>query len=254
MYCTVQNLDCFLNALAHEFNTLYYEHNLHRWTSNCSDSEESGDEESAGQSPSAANGVVESDTSTDKITTPPDELIACELAESPNAKKKKSSAGKKISLQEMTKRIWMTPAAKRREDMADKMLALYQKEQSRSQEEVEDEYVMSFLSMAKRANTLLNKHQKERVLQEVEEVVRREINKALDAEETGNAAAGDAPSSMPPPPLVTPMPMASTSTSDLQNFVGPQAHPPPPLQCMDQYYNQGQITFDPQTCQQLYRM
>ena len=95
--------------------------------------------------------------------------------------------------------------------MADKMLALYEKEQSRSQEEVEDEYVMSFLSMAKRVNTLLNKRQKERVLQEVEEVVRREINKALDAEGTGNAAAGDAPRSMPPPPPVTPMPMASTS-------------------------------------------
>ena len=132
------------------------------------------------------------------------------------------------------------------------MLALYQKEQSRSQEEVEDEYVMSFLSMAKRVNMLLNKHQKERVLQEVEEVVRREISKALDAEETGNAAAGDAPRNLPPPPPVTPMPMASTS--DLQNFVGPQARPPPPLQCMDQYYNQGQITFDPQTGQQLYRM
>ena len=233
---------------------IYYEHNLDRRTSNCSDSEESGDEESADQSPSAADGVVESDTSTDRITTPPDELIARELAESPNAKKKKSSEGKKISLQEMTKCIRMTPAAKRREDMVDKMLALYQKEQSRSQEEVEDEYVMSFLSMVKRVNTLLNKHQKERVLQEVEEVVRREINKALDAEETGNAAAGDAPRNMPPPPPVIPMPMASTSTSDLQNFVGLQAHSPPPLQCMDQYYNQGQITFDPQTGQQLYRM
>ena len=111
MYCTVQNLDCFLNALAHEFNTLYYEYNLHRQTSNCSHSEESADEESADQSPSTADGVVESDTSTDRITTPPDELIAHELAESPNAKKK-SSEGKNISLQETTKCIRMTPAAK----------------------------------------------------------------------------------------------------------------------------------------------
>ena len=192
MYCTMKIPDCFLKPLVHEFSTLYYEHNLYRQTSNCSDSEESGEEETADQSPSAANGVVESDTSTDRITTPLDELIAHELAESPSAKKK-SSEGKKLSLQETTKHIRMTPAAKRRKNMADKMLALHEKEQSRTQKEVEDEYIMSFLSMAKRVNILLNKHQKERVLQEVEGVVRREINRALDAEETCNAAATDPP-------------------------------------------------------------
>ena len=254
MYCTMKKTDYLINALGYLNNTLYYEHNLYRHTSNCSDSEESEEEESVDQSPSAANGVIESDTSTDRITTPPDEMVARELAESPTAKKKKSSEGKKISLQDTTKRIQMTPAAKRREDMADKMLALYEKEQSRSQDEVEDEYVMSFLSMAKRVNTLLNKQQKERVLQEVEEVVRREINKVLDAEEIHSAATTGAPRNMPPPPPVTPMPVPSTSTSDMQNFIGPQAPPPPPLQCMDQYYNQGQITFDLQTGQQLYRM
>ena len=244
----------FVSTLAYRNNTLYYEHNLFRQTSNCSDSEESGEEEIADQSPSAVDGVVESDTSTDRIRTPPDEMIARELAESPSAKKKKSSEGRKISLQETTKRIWMTPAAKRREDMADKMLALYENEQSRSQEEVEDEYIMSFLSMAKRVNTLLNKRQKERVLQEVEEVVRREINKALDAEEVRSAATTGPPRNIPPPPPVTPMPVPSTSSSDMQNFLRPQAPPPPPPQCMDQYYNQGQMTFYPQTGQQLYRM
>ena len=196
MYCTMNKPEYFETTLAYGNNTLYYEHNLYRQTSNCSDSEESGEEESADQSPSAV-GVAESDTSTDRITTLPEEMIAYELVESLSAKKKKSLEGKKISLQETTKRIRMTPAAKRREDMADKMLALYEKEQSRSQEEVEDEYVMSFLSMAKRVNTLLNKHQKERVLQEVEEVVRRKINKALDAEEVCSAATTGPPRNHP---------------------------------------------------------
>ena len=85
---------------------------------------------------------------------------------------------------------------------------------------------MSFLSMAKRVNTLLNKWQKERVLQEVEEIVRREINKVLDAEEVCSAATTAAPQNMPPPPPITPMPVTSTSTSDMQNFIGPQAPPP----------------------------
>ena len=128
MYCTMKKPDYFISALAYGNNTLYYEHNLYRQTSNCSDSEESGEEESTDQSPSAVNGVIESNTSTERITTPSDEKIARELAESPSAKKKKSSEGKKISLQETTKQIRMTLAAKRREDMVDKMLALYEKE------------------------------------------------------------------------------------------------------------------------------
>ena len=60
------------------------------------------------------------------------------------------------------------------------MLSLYEKEQQRELEEVDDEYVNSFISMAKHINSLLNKRQKERVLQEVQEVVKKYFN---DAEE-----------------------------------------------------------------------
>ena len=149
----------------------------------------------------------------------------------------------------------MTPAARRREDMADKMLALYEKEQRRDQEEVDDEYILSFISMAKRVNTLLKKRQKERVLQEVEEVVRREINRVLDAEETRDAVTAP-PRNLPPPPPMAPNPSTSTAGSDIQNFIGPQGSvpPPPPLMNMEQFYNQGHITYDPTTGQQLYRM
>ena len=134
MYCTMKKTDYLISALEYLNNTLYYEHNLYRRTSNCSDSEESEEEESVDQSPSAVDGVMESDTSTERITmSPPDQMVAHELAKSPTTKKKnKSSEGKKISLQDTTKWIRMTPAAKRREDMADKMLALYEKEQSRA--------------------------------------------------------------------------------------------------------------------------
>ena len=106
------------------------------------------------------------DDAAETIVIPPDHLIARELAESPIKKKSTSSSSSKISLQESTKCIRMTPAAKRREDMAEKMLSLYEKEQQRELEEVDDEYVMSFISMAKRINSLLDKRQKERVLQE----------------------------------------------------------------------------------------
>ena len=69
------------------------------------------------------------DDAAETIVIPPDHLIARELARSPIKKKSTSSSSSKISLQESTKRIRMTPAAKRREDMAEKMLSLYEKEQ-----------------------------------------------------------------------------------------------------------------------------
>ena len=51
------------------------------------------------------------------ITTPPDHLVAVVLAETPPAKLKPSKA---ISLQETSKGMSTTPAAKKREDMAKK--------------------------------------------------------------------------------------------------------------------------------------
>ena len=199
------------------------------------------------------------DDAAETIVTPPDHLIARELAESPIKKKSTSSSSSKISLQESTKRIRMTPAAKRREDMAEKMLSLYEKEQQRELEEVDDEYVMSFISMAKRINSLLDKRQKERVLQEVEDVVKKYINRALDAEESRVTAVP-----APPPPAVTPAP--HNFNPNFGHNV-PQSVPPPLVNAANlqsnmsqlqqetaNFFNQGQITYDPQSGQQLYQM
>ena len=181
------------------------------------------------------------------IVTPPDDMIAIELAEGPQDITKKPS--KAISLQETTKRIRTTPAAKKREDMAEKMFNLLQKEHQNDLQELEDEYELSFLSLARRANKYLNPDQKEDVLQEVEEIVRKAINVARKkSTDTPQPAANPTPAPAPvqtnqpnfnfanPPPLV--------NAANLQPTMGQH----------QDYFNTGHVTFDNQTGQQLYQM
>ena len=127
----------------------------------------------------------------------------------------------------------MTPAAKKREEMTEKMYKLIEKEVKKDVEEVEDEYEYAFISQAKRANNYLTNDQKEDLLQDVEEAVRQTINKARGRDKRSQPAAA------PPPPAQA-------------NYV---SQPPPPLQptMNNDFFNQGQVTFDPKTGQQIYQ-
>ena len=150
-----------------------------------------------------------------------------------------------ISLADSVKRTRMTPAAKKREEMTEKMYKLIEKEVKKDVEEVEDEYEYAFICLAKRANKYLTNDQKEDLLQDVEEAVCQAINKAHGRDKRSQPAA------IPPPP-----PPAQVQTS--ANYV---SQPPPPLvnavtlqlTMNNDFFNQGQVTFDPKTGQQIYQ-
>ena len=144
-----------------------------------------------------------------------------------------------ISLADSAKRSRMTHAAKKQEEMTEKMYKLIEKEVKKDVEEVEDEYEYAFISLAKCANKYLTNDQKEDLLQDVEEAVCQAINKAhgRDKKSQGAAAAPPPPAqandvSQPPPPLVN----AATLQLIMNN----------------DFFNQGQVTFDPKTGQQIY--
>ena len=187
------------------------------------------------------------DAATETIVTPPDNLIALELAEGPQEISKQPS--KAISLQETSKRIRTTPAAKKREDMAEKMFNLLQKEHQNDLQEFEDEYELSFLSLARRANKYLNPDQKEDVLQEVEEIVRKAINVA-------RKKSTDTPQ---PAAAPTPVPVQTNHVQPNFNFGNPPplvnaANLQPTMGQQQDYFNTGHVTFDNQTGQQMYQM
>ena len=120
------------------------------------------------------------------------------------------------------------------------MFNLLEKEVKKDVEEVEDEYEFAFLSLAKRANKYLTNDEKEDLLQDVEEAVRKAINKARGKGKTSQPApAPPSPPaqpnyvSQPPPPLVNAATLQPTMSND--------------------FYNQGQVTYDPKTGQQIYQ-
>ena len=122
--------------------------------------------------------------------------------------------------------------------MTEKMFNLLEKEVKKDVEEVEDEYEFAFLSLAKRANKYLTNDQKEDLLQDVEEAVRLAINKARGKAKISQPAAAPPPVqtnyvSQPPPPLVN----AATLQPTMSN----------------EFYNQGQVTYDLKTGQQMYQ-
>ena len=147
-----------------------------------------------------------------------------------------------ISLADSAKRSRMTPAAKKGEEMTEKMYNLIEKEVKKDVEEVEDEYEFAFISLAKRANKYLTNDQKEDLLQDVEEAVHQAINKAHGREKRSQPAA------VPPPPP------AQVQTS--ANYV---SQPLPPLvnaatlqpTMNKDFFNQGKVTSDPKTGQQI---
>ena len=168
----------------------------------------------------------------------PNDLAA--IASTSKAPTQPVPATRSISLADSAKRNRMTPAAKKREEMTEKMYNLIEKEVKK---DVEDEYKFAFLSLAKCANKYLTNDQKEDLLQDVEETVCQANNKAHGREKRSQPAA------------VTPPPPAQVQTS--ANYV---SQPPPPLvnaatlqpTMNNDFFNQGQVTFDPKTGQQIY--
>ena len=143
-----------------------------------------------------------------------------------------------ISLADLAKRSRMTPAAKKREEMMEKMFSLIEKEVKKDVEEVQDEYEFALLSLAKCANKYLTNDQKEDLLQDVEGAICQAINKACGREKRSQPAAAPFPPqanyvSQPPPPLVNAANLQPTMNND--------------------FFNQGQDTFDPKTGQQIYQ-
>ena len=139
-----------------------------------------------------------------------------------------------------------TPVAKKREHMAEKMYTLLQKEQQSDLQDLEDEYELAFVSLAYRANKYLKADDKEDLLQEVEEIVRRAINKTRCKDTTPQPAAN--PTAMhqnynnfaSPPPLVNAASLQSTMTQQQQQ--------------QQEFFNAGQVTYDTQTGQHMYQM
>ena len=125
------------------------------------------------------------------------------------------------------------------------MYKLIEKEVKKDVEEVEDEYEYAFISLAKNANKYLTNDQKEDLQQDVEEAVCQAINKAHGREKRSQPAA------VPPPP-------APVQVQTSANYV---SQPPPPLvnaatlqpTMNNDFFNQGQVTFDPKTGQQIYQ-
>ena len=129
-----------------------------------------------------------------------------------------------ISLADSAKRSRMTPAAKKQEEMTEKMYKLIEKEVKKDVEEVEDEYKYAFISLAKRANKYLTNDQKEDLLQDVEEAVHQAINKACGRDKRSQPAAAPPPTpaqanyvSQPPPPLVNAATLQPTMNNDFFN-------------------------------------
>ena len=211
---------------------MYYVHKFYRRTSNFPESEEN---------------ETTTDNQTEQIVTPPDDMLAAEMAEHPTdlaavaSTSKNTSVGRNITLADSAKRIRMTPAAKKREDMTEKLFSLIEKETRAQSESVEDDYELAFVTLAKRANKYLTADQKEDLLQEVEDAVRKAINKARNKgqNQASQPPAAGIPSGrqgnfsyVQPPPL-TPM-------STVQ-----------PMQQQD-YYNS--VTYDNNTGQQMYSL
>ena len=209
---------------------MYYVHNqlfIYSRTSNCDSSDDEQEEDGVGVQNEEPIDDADPEAT---VVTPPDHLIAVELTETPSSSTSASSLNTQakskknaVSLKENSKRIRLTPAAKRREEMTEKIFTMLEKETMQQQldETPDNEYEMAFVSMAKRINNLLNNRQKERVLQEVQQVVTQAINRYLDEEEASRRPTV-------PPPNLTPQYNPEQGLSFRQQLQG-IPNPPPPL-------------------------
>ena len=203
--------------------------------------------------PESDENETSTDNQTEQIVTPPDEMVAAEMAEHPTdlaavaSTSKTTSVGRSISLADSAKCIKMTPAAKKREDMTEKLFGLIEKETRAQNESVEDDYELAFVTLAKRANKYLSADLKEDLLQEVEDAVHKAINKVHNkgqnqasqppAAGIPSGSQGNFSHNVQPPPL-TPMNQTMSTVQPMQQ----------------DYYNTGTVTYDNNTGQQMYSL
>ena len=187
--------------------------------------------------------------------TPPDDLIAVEMAEHPNdlagiASTSKAPAAaqpvqpsRPISLADSAKRSRLTPAAKKREEMTEKMFQLIEKEVKKDVEEVEDEYEFAFISLAKRANKYLTMIRRRICCRMLKKQYARPSTRLVVEKKDHSLQQflllvlvnynHQEIVLQPPPPLVNASTLQLTMNND--------------------FFNQGQVTFDPKTGQQIYQ-
>ena len=126
---------------------------------------------------------------TDKVVTPPDNMVAQELVEGPediqesNAASSVQDAVKAVKtgvhLQE-TKKPCMTPAAQQREAYTNTMINFTEKVKSNQEDEVDDELDLKFAGIAKQMHLHLDAHQRQRVLNKIQTLVGNCIDNVLE--------------------------------------------------------------------------
>ena len=138
----------------------------------------------------------------EEVTTPPDELVACEvdsIENHPTASTSSSTASlgpSRLHIQKPRAKK-MTETAKQRQEMHKSFLSILEKDQS-CDIKPDDEIDSSFFGYANTMHLHLNQDQKEDVLQEINKVVTQAINNVR----AGLPAVNKAPMYVPPvPPL-----------------------------------------------------
>ena len=199
---------------------------LCRRVSNCD-----GDNVSTTPAASANVDEVVAESQSETVVTPPDNMLAEEMAEGPqdfaqaravnsigDAVKAVSSG---IHLQDARK-MKLTPAAKQRQDIQNTMLSYIQRTATDA-DASDDELDLAFSSMAKRMRLHLSKTQKEQVLFKIQNVVGECINNVLE----GNPI--NSPSQTNRPPVATNImranPPNAAAGDQLGFFTGQQQQP-----------------------------
>ena len=119
--------------------------------------------------------------------TPPDNLVANELAEGPQDLQEASTSVKDavkavrtcVHLQE-TKKPHMTPAARQREALTNTMINFIEKAKSNQEDEVDDELDLTFAGIAKQMHLHFDAHQRQRVLNKIQTLVGNCIDNVLE--------------------------------------------------------------------------
>ena len=151
-----------------------------RFVSNCEEATDEAVREADGEQVAGENA---------EIVTPPDNLVAEELAEGlqdiqeSNAVSTVKEAVKAVQtgvhLQE-TKKPHMTASAKQREALTNTMISFIQKANSNLEDEADDELDLTFASIAKQMSLHLDANQRQRVLNKIQTLVRNCIENVLE--------------------------------------------------------------------------
>ena len=121
--------------------------------------------------------------------TPPDNLVAEEIAEGPqdiqqskavsSVKEALKAVRTGVHLQE-TRKPCMTPAARQRETLMNTMINYIQKANSNQEEDADDELDLTFAGIAKQMRLHLDATQRQRVLNKIQTLVGNCIDNVLE--------------------------------------------------------------------------